>query len=177
MAKFWNFVLFQAGWFACVIGAAYGQSLWPVVATLAYLGFYVWRSSNPNFEFKLLMKAALLGVSADTLIVNLGYLRFNDSWFGPNIAPVWMWVLWALVASTMNGSLSWLKGRTLLGIVLGAITGPLSYEAGIRMGAGAWVPGQEMIGFIVIGIIWAASIPLLFYWADASIKQQPMQNL
>lgn len=160
-----------------MIGASYGQSLWPVLATLAYLGFYVWRSSNPTFESKLLIKAALLGVSADTLIVNLGYLSFNDSWFGPNIAPVWMCVLWALVASTINGSLSWLKGRTLLGIVLGAITGPLSYEAGIRMGAGAWVPGQEVIGFIAISIIWAASIPLLFYWADAPIKQQPTENL
>ena len=177
MAKFWNFVLFQAGWFACVIGAAHGQSFWPVLATMAYLGFYVWRSSSPIFEFKLLIKAALLGVSADTLIVNLGYLSFNDSWFGPHIAPVWMWVLWALVASTINQSLSWLKGRTLLGIVLGAITGPLSYEAGVRLGAGAWVPGYEVIGFILIGLIWAAAIPLLFYWADAPIKQQLEQNL
>ena len=177
MAKFWNFVLFQAGWFACVIGASYERSFWPVLATLAYLGVYVWRSPNPSVELKLLIKAAILGVSADTLIVNLGYLSFNDSWLGSHIAPVWMWVLWALVASTINGSLSWLRGRMPLAAALGAITGPLSYEAGIRMGAGAWVPGHEITGFILVGVIWAASIPLLFYWADTPLKQQPKQNL
>ncbi|MBU3546174.1 DUF2878 family protein, partial [Polynucleobacter sp. MWH-Jannik1A5] len=37
MAKFWNFVIFQLGWFACVLGAANKQVFWAVVATLAYI--------------------------------------------------------------------------------------------------------------------------------------------
>ncbi|HAT39793.1 MAG TPA: hypothetical protein DCW35_07985 [Polynucleobacter sp.] len=41
MAKFWNFVIFQFGWFACVLGAANKQVLWPVIGTLImHLGYF-----------------------------------------------------------------------------------------------------------------------------------------
>jgi hypothetical protein len=56
MAKFWNFVLFQAGWFACVLGAAHQKIFWAVSGSLAYIALYIWRSSNPRQEFSLLAK-------------------------------------------------------------------------------------------------------------------------
>ena len=138
MAKFWNFVLFQIGWFACIIGAANQQVFWPVVGTLLYIAIHIYCSPRPILELKLILKAALFGVAVDTLVTNLGFLSFEDSWPSAYLSPVWMWTLWALVASTINGSLSWLRDRPVLGAVLGAIAGPLSYEAGIRMGAGSW---------------------------------------
>ena len=170
MAKFWNFVLFQAGWFACVIGAANHQVFWAVLATLGYLAFHVWRSSSPLLEFQLLAKAVIAGVIADTLIANLGFLSFQDAWPSVYLSPVWMWALWALVASTVNGSLSWVKGKPILGAFLGAIFGPISYEAGIQMGAGAWGPNGQLGGLVVIAIIWAIALPLFFYWNQTPIE-------
>jgi hypothetical protein len=176
MAKFWNFVLFQLGWFACVWGAANQKVLWAVIGTLAYIVIHIWRSYSPRSEFSLLFKAVIYGVSADTLVMYLGLLDFKDEWPSPYLSPAWMWALWALVASTINGSLSWLRGRPILGAILGAICGPLSYEAGIRMGAGDWGPQGQIMGMLLIGLIWAAAMPLFFYWDRNTLEHGLIKN-
>jgi hypothetical protein len=164
MAKFWNFVFFQLGWFACVLGAANHQVLWAVLASWAYIAFHVWCSPTPKIEISLLIKALVFGVAADALIMHLGYIDFGTAWPSPYLPPLWMGTLWVLVATTINGSLSWLHGRPILAAVLGGICGPLSYEAGIRLGAGEWGPGGQLAGFILLGVIWAIAMPLFFYW-------------
>ncbi len=175
MAKFWNFFLFQLGWFACVWGAANQQVLWAVVGTGIYLLFHVARSCSPKLELSLLFKAVIYGVSADTLLIYSGLLDFKDAWPSLYISPVWMWVLWALVASTINGPLSWLRGKPVLGAFLGGICGPMSYEAGIRMGAGSWA-GNIVLGWVVVGVIWAIAIPLMFYWDRTPLEQGLVKN-
>ena len=174
MAKFWNFVIFQFGWFACVLGAANKQVLWAVIGTLAYITFHAWRSSSPKTEITLLFKAFVFGLVADTLIMRLGYLDFQDDWPSPFLSHLWMWVL---VATTINGSLSWLRGRPVLGAVLGGIAGPISYEAGIRMGAGGWGLGGQITGFILVGVVWAIAIPLFFYWDQVNQAQLSKKSL
>ena len=176
MAKFWNFVFFQAGWFACIIGAANEQVLWPVIGTLFYLGIHIWHSEHSELELKLVFKAVIFGVSADTLIANLGFLYFNDAWPSVYLSPFWMWTLWALVASTVSGSLSWLRGRPLLGAVLGAIAGPMSYEAGIRMGAGSWGPNGQLGGLVLLAVVWGVAMPLFFHWHSRHVSASLIQN-
>lgn len=176
MAKFWNFLFFQLGWFACVIGAANKQVFWAVFLTALYIGVHIWRSPSPILEIKLLSKVLLLGVSADTLIANLGFMSFQDAWPSAYLSPVWMWALWVLVGSTVNGSLSWLRGKPLLGALLGAIAGPLSYEAGIRMGAGSWGVHGQLGGLVLLAMIWGAAIPLFFYWQKQGIGMSLEQN-
>jgi hypothetical protein len=177
MAKFWNFVFFQIGWFACVLGAANKQVFWAIVGTFAYIVIYVLRSPSPKTEIHLLLKALIFGLVADTIIMRLGYLDFQGDWLAPYLSPVWMWVLWALVATTINSSLVWLRGRPILGAVLGGICGPMSYEAGIRMGAGAWAPGGQTAGIILVGIAWAIAIPLFFYWDRTPVEHGLVKNL
>jgi hypothetical protein len=176
MAKFWNFVVFQVGWFACVLGAANQQVLWAVIGTMAYITFHVWRSPSPKTESKLLLKVFIFGLVADTLIMYLGYLDFQDDWPSPYLSPLWMWVLWVLVATTVNSSLTWLRGRPVLGAILGAICGPMSYEAGIRMGAGGWGSGGQIMGFLLVGLVWAVAVPLFFYWNRTPIERGLVKN-
>jgi hypothetical protein len=176
MAKFWNFVFFQLGWFACVLGAAHQQVFWAVAGTLIYIVLYAWYSPFPKAETRLLLKAFIFGVIADTLIANLGFLTFYDPWPSPYISPLWMWVLWVLVATTISKSLSWLRGKPILGAILGGICGPMSYEAGIRMGAGAWGAGGQLGGLILVGIAWAIAIPLFFYWDESAPRAALLKN-
>ena len=176
MAKFWNFVFFQLGWFACVLGAANKQVLWAVLATWIYIAFHIWHLDEPKESLRLLSKALLYGIVTDSVIMYLGYLDFQDDWPSPYLSPLWMWTLWVLVATTINGSLSWLRGRPILGAILGAICGPLSYEAGIRMGAGGWGSGGQMTGFILISIVWGVAIPLFFYCDNSPVKQALVKN-
>lgn len=176
MAKFWNFVFFQVGWFACIIGAANEQVLWPVIGTLLYLAIHIWRSEHSKLELNLIFKAVIFGVSADTLIANLGFLYFKDAWPSTYLSPFWMWTLWALVASTVSGSLSWLRGRPWLGAILGAIAGPMSYEAGIRMGAGSWGPNGQLGGLALLAIVWGIAMPIFFHWHSRHVSTGPIQN-
>jgi hypothetical protein len=175
MTKFWNFVCFQLGWFACVIGAAHDHVFWPAAGTLFYVALHIWRASSPTAELRLVFKAVIFGVSTDTLIANFGFLSFEDAWPSMFLSPFWMWVLWALVASTINSSLSWLQGRPILAAALGGIAGPMSYEAGIRMGAGAWGVHGQVGGLLVLGLAWGIAIPLLMHWNQTGVGRNALK--
>ncbi len=130
MSKFWNFLFFQLGWFTCVLGAANKQVLWAVLGTLAYIAFHIWRLDEPKESFRLLVRVLIYGILTGSAILHLGYLDFQDSWPSSDLSPVWMRTLWLLVATTINSSLSWLRGRP----ILDAIAGPLSYGGGYSDG-------------------------------------------
>ncbi|MBU3579225.1 DUF2878 domain-containing protein [Polynucleobacter sp. 73C-SIWE] len=176
MAKFWNFVFFQVGWFACILGAAYQHELWAVIGTLAYIAIYLWRSQTPKLELTLLLKVLSFGILTDSLLMYLGILDFKGTWPSPYLSPAWMWALWLLVASTLNSSLSWLNGKPVLGMVLGAISGPLSYEAGIRMGAANWGSGSHILALGLISVVWAVAMPLFFYWVGPITRPALAKN-
>jgi hypothetical protein len=68
-----------------------------------------------------------------------------------------MWVNFALI---LNVSLRWLRGRYLLGAVLGFFGGPLAYFAGARLGA-IRIPEPLALKLLVLALAWALAVPLL----------------
>ena len=163
MRKLINFVLFQLGWFACILGAAHGYVAAAVLFCAAVATFHIWQSHDRIQEGVLLLKIGALGIVADTLLLQTGSLVFESKGLMPALSPIWMWSLWVILGCTLNESMSWLKGRFVLAAVLGAITGPLSYLAGVKLGAAQW--GDETQALVLLGIIWAIAMPLLFWWA------------
>ena len=164
MRKLINFVLFQLGWFACILGAAHGYVIAAVLFCAAVVAFHLWQSHNRIQEGVLLLKTGALGIAADTLLLQTGSLIFESKGLMPALSPIWMWSLWVILGCTLNESMSWLKGRFVLAAVLGATTGPLSYLAGVKLGAAQW--GDETQALVLIGIIYAFAMPLLFWWAE-----------
>lgn len=171
MRKLVNFVLFQLGWFACILGAAHGYVSWAVLFCLAVAAFHLWQSSEPMQEGMLLLKILALGIFADTLLLQTGSLVFESKGLVPSLSPIWMWSLWVILGCTLNESMSWLRGRYVLAAVLGAITGPLSYLAGVKLGAATW--GNETQALVLLGLIWATAMPLLFWWAAKVPQGKP----
>ena len=176
MTKFWNFVFFQLGWFACVLGAANGHVFWSVLASVIYVAFHVWRSPSPRNELVLSIKVLLFGVFVDSLLMYMGFINFKNAWPAPYLSPIWMWALWLLVASTLNDSLVWLRQKPVLGAVLGSIGGPLSYVAGIRLGAADWGSSPQIWGVCLISLIWTLAIPLFFYWDRTPLGSDLAKN-
>ena len=129
MRKLINFVLFQLGWFACILGAAHGYVMLAVLFCAAIATFHLWQSSDRIQEGALLLKIGLFGIGADTLLVHTGSLVFESKGLLPALSPIWMWSLWVILGCTLNESMSWLKGRFALAAVLGAAfgSGPLPY--------------------------------------------------
>ncbi len=165
--KIWNFVLFQIGWFACILGAAH-QQIWIAIGiSVICIGIYLWLRDNARSDYQLLLKAFIYGLVVDTLLLQLGWIRFESPVPLSAVSPVWMWALWLIFATTLRESMSWLKGKYVLGAVLGAIAGPLCYEAGVRLGAAQWPsPDIQVFGLVYLAIVWALAMPILLYFSQ-----------
>jgi hypothetical protein len=163
MAGLANFLAFQLGWFACVLGAARG---WPWAGTLAALllvGLHLWRTATPAAEWRLIGAAALIGAVGDTLLARSGWLQYAAGALLPATAPVWIVALWMLFATTLRHSLAWLQRRPLLSAVCGALGGPLAYLGGARLGALVVERPAPAYGALAAG--WAGATLLLVYMA------------
>ncbi|MGQ0510173.1 MAG: DUF2878 domain-containing protein [Betaproteobacteria bacterium] len=160
MAVAVNFILFQAGWFACVLGAARGFPWQGALAGLLIAGWIVSRSKHPRGELALVAVAAVAGFAFDSALALAGWVDFEGAVPAPLLAPVWMVALWALFATTLNVSLRWLREWPALGVLFGAVGGPVAYYAGERLGALQFT--DPMLGLAAVAAGWALATPLLF---------------
>ncbi len=154
-----NFIAFQLGWFACVLGAAWG---WPWAGTgiaLAIVALHLARAPQPQREATLVLGAAALGAAWDSLLVALGWIEYPNGILVAGTAPYWMVALWMVFATTLNVSLAWLKRRLPLALVFGAIGGPLAYLGGAKLGALVFANPAAALTALAIG--WALLTPLL----------------
>ena len=164
MAVVLNFVLFQIGWFACVLGGA-GGAPWVGVTTVAAIaGYHLWSANLPGREALLLAIAGAIGAIWDGLLTGFGWLVYPSGIFAQWLAPSWIIAMWVAFATTFNVSLSWLKGRWYLASALGAIGGPLAYLAGAKLG-GVTFP-DPLVAVAVIGGGWSLIMPVLLAFAE-----------
>jgi hypothetical protein len=162
--KLVNFALFQAGWFACVLGAAFDR-VWlgtnlGVVLVLIHLAL----APNRAGEMRLLAFALCVGLVVDSVHIGTGALVFFEGSVISVLAPPWILVLWMQLASTLRFSLSWLEGRYAFGCLLGACCGVLAYAAGVRLGAAGFGP-DPILALLQIGAGWGLALPLLLFAA------------
>lgn len=160
-SKLVNFVAFQFGWFACVLGAANGFPWLGVLAVGMIVIFHIRTADNRAHEVQLLALAVVLGLVFDSLLVSSGWVRYPSGMLIPGLAPYWIIAMWALFSTTLNLSMSWLKGSLVVASVMGAVFGPLSYLAGQRLGAIELV--DPVSSMILLAIIWAGVMPLLVF--------------
>lgn len=156
-----NFVAFQLGWLAVVLG---GTGKWHWAGTLvviAIVAYHLSRASQPRQEVYLIVAALVIGALWDSLLVWTGLLSYRNGILFSDLAPHWIVAMWALFATTLNVSLRWLKGRWLLAVVFGAIGGPLAYYAGFRLGAVNMANQANALVALAIG--WSLIMPLLVY--------------
>lgn len=171
-----NFLAFQATWWSCALGAAVGCPwLGPMVAILWLSVHFATLEAQPSatqarlVELRLLLAAALIGYLLDSLMVLTGVLSFPTE-AGPALPiTLWMVVLWTAFAATLRHSLNWARQRYLLGMLAGAVFGPLAYRAGDLIGAITLAPGP--LGLFAIAIEWLIAAPLLL-WLRERIEQR-----
>ena len=70
-----------------------------------------------------------------------------------------MVAMWMSFATTLNVSLRWLRKRTTLAVVLGAIAGPLAFYAGAELGGVTFL--DQRSGLMALAIGWAVMVPML----------------
>ena len=67
--------------------------------------------------------------------------------------------MWMLFATTLNVSMRWLRGKTMLAVLIGFIGGPASYLGGQAIGSVILI--DEIAALIALAIGWAVIMPLL----------------
>jgi len=159
-----NFIAFQVGWFSSVVGAAREMPwLGPAVVLVVAL-IHLRQARRPRLEVGLIVACGILGLLFDSLLVVLGWVAYPSGQLVADAAPYWIVTMWMLLATTLNRSMAWLKGRLALATVLGAIAGPLSYLGGERLGGMQFVEIVPAIIFLAVG--WATVMPILVTLAD-----------
>ena len=161
-----NFVLFQVGWFACVLGAAKGWYWLGPVTALLVLSVYYYQVHKLSKAVALTVAVALAGGLSDGVLAACGVLVFESGgWFaGP--LPVWMLALWGMFATTLDRSMRWLQRRLLLAGVLGAVLGPVAYAGAERLGAVQL--GENAYGWLALewGVLMIGCSWLALRWTD-----------
>lgn len=155
-----NIIAFQFGWFACVLGGAYGFPATGTAAGLIVVAVHFLRAYRPWNELRLALAAAAIGIVFDGMLVTLDWVRFSSGALAAGPVPLWMTTLWMLFATTLNVSLAWLKGRWGLAALAGAAGGPLAYHGGAGLGAMEFVEPIAATAALAGG--WALMMPLLF---------------
>lgn len=154
-----NIAVYQAGWFACVLGAARGRP-WLGLAIVAIIVCgWVMSAPRPSALLQLSVLTALVGYSWDSWLSVAGLIGYPPGPLSPPLAPPWILALWLLFATTLPISLRWLQSQPALAALLGALAAPLAYLAAARLGALTLPRMQPALWALALG--WAGLLPLL----------------
>ena len=147
-----NAVWLQAGWWICVLGA---ERPWLLLLVIAGVVVHLRLCPDVNAEVKALLRVTLAGCVLDSTLGALGVFGF-DGW----PLPLWLALLWLVLASGMRHSLAWAGRHWQIGALIGALGGPLAYVGGARVTQVALPLGTLETGLLLMPI-WALALPLL----------------
>jgi hypothetical protein len=151
-----NFVLFQVGWFACVLYPGLGAIGLVVVIVIFHLAFI---SQARMSELQFIGAGTVLGGLLDGLWFNTGILDNGVSGF--QLTPIWILGLWASFTTTLSHSLSWISTKPWLPFICAPVAGPFAYWSASKMGA---VDMPELtLSLAALALGWLVVFPLLLY--------------
>jgi hypothetical protein len=170
-----NAVTFQVGWLCCVLAGANHLPWLGTGVALLIVAWHIMSAADARRELSLILIAGVIGAVWDSLLVTAGWLQYPSGTLLQGTAPHWIIAMWLLFATTINVSLGWLKQRLVLAAVLGAVSGPVAYFAGYKLG-GVQIPDLTVAMF-VLGCGWALFMPLLLFISNLldGIYPQPLR--
>lgn len=160
MRPLWlNAVLYQLTWCASVFGAARGL-WWSGLVVL--LGFAAWQLADARSratDLRLVAACLACGALLDGALAATGLAHYALAPAGLPLAPLWIFVLWAAFALTLNHSLAVLQRHRALAAALGAVGAPLAYLGAARAEAVSFA--APLWAALALGLAWALVLPLL----------------
>lgn len=150
-----DLVVFHFSWLGIVWGAA--THFWSVVVLsfVVHLVLHLALSPRVLHDAAFAALAGIAGWLVDSLLGLSGVFRFPFP-----LAPAWLLLLWVVFAATVETGFGWFRTRLRLAALLGLVSGPFSYEVGVRLGALQWAVAP-WIGWLVLAVVWTAFLPAL----------------
>ncbi|MGF6770023.1 hypothetical protein P3T18_002502 [Paraburkholderia sp. GAS199] len=153
------FVVCQAGWFVCVLGAAHGVGWLGMLFAVAAFVWHLTHVADARREARLVAVVVCVGMVWESLLVLAGLLAYPSGIVVAGLAPYWLSALWALFAIQFNTVYVWLREKRWLAALLGAIAGPASFRAGAALGAVRFE--RPLAAWLVLALGWAVLLPAL----------------
>jgi hypothetical protein len=172
MAQFVNFLLYQMGWFCCVLGAAWGFPWLGMSLAAGLVAVHFWLAADRRVQLWLVIIAAAVGGILDTAQLWAGVFAFTSGVVVEWLPPPWMTLLWIQFATTFHFSMSWLSGRYVLCACFGLVGAPLAFFAGERLGAIDFL-SPRLFHYVCLALLWSFAVPLLTYVSDSLLAKVP----
>ena len=152
-------LVFDAFWLAAVVG----RQQWTPLLLLLVLSLWC---KQPRLVRDAVPLAAA-GVLMDWLWLQGGFFRFDTTGL-----PWWLVVLWLGFASYLVLIQKWLRAWSPTTLVLaGALGGPLSYWAGMRLDAVSW-PLETSLTLLLLALAWSGYAWLAGAWLSRGPRQR-----
>lgn len=149
-----NFILFQVGWFVCVMF----PGLLAATTALGIVGLHLLLvSQRPAIEFRFILVGTVLGSLLDGLWFRLGILfepGFHTAW-----TPVWLVGIWAMFMTTLAHSLAWMGKTRWLPFLFAPVAGPFAYWSATRLGSITFP--ETVPSLIALAVGWLVLFPAL----------------
>jgi hypothetical protein len=169
MSWWFNLLIYQVGWFACVLGVAWESQWLGVGVSLGLFALHLLLAKDAADQIKLALTAAAFGLLVDSVQIRAGVFTFPRGSVVEWLPPPGITVLWLLFATTFRYSMSWLSGRYVAGACFGFIGGPLAYFAGERLGA-VELLSPRLVSFAALALVWSLSVPFLVFLSDRQAR-------
>jgi hypothetical protein len=154
-----NYALYQGGWFACVLGAAWHRPATGFAIALVLLSLHLLLAPDRSIELRLVVLATCVGAVVETFQIAAGTYRFTSGTANAALPPLWLLALWAQFATSFRFSLRSVITRPVRAVLFGALGGPVAFLAGERLGALTLLPPLSS-GLIRLSATWAVALVL-----------------
>ena len=165
-----NYSLYQVGWFACVLGAAWRFPLVGTAIAVALIAVHAWLARERTIELRLMALALVVGLSVEVIQVLFLTYTFTSGVIVAGLPPPWMLALWVQLATAFRYSLRHVFARPVPSMLFGALGGPLAFVAGERLGAITLLPPLTT-GLLRLSLCWTVAM-LVFHLASRRIIPQ-----
>jgi predicted DCC family thiol-disulfide oxidoreductase YuxK len=162
-----NAALYFVGYLICVYGGAAKETVLPPILTFLAIGaqllFVRKRSLRLLYQDILLLSiGALFGLAIETAFISSGFLTYaTENSLFPYFPPAWLWSIYFFFLMTVNHSLKWVLRFPLIGLIFGAIGGPICYQAGAAIG-GVTFSISTPPALIILGAVMALFVYMIF---------------
>ncbi len=130
-----NAALYQAGWFACVLGAAGRHGAAGAAIAAGLVGVHVVLSTDRRRDLGVMAVALALGVATEAGQIAGGTYASLGGAPPAGLPPAWLLLLWVQFGTTFRYGFHPVTTGALRAALFGAVGGPLAFLAGEALGA------------------------------------------
>ncbi len=153
-----NGVLFQLGWFICLLAGDIVALIFLIFVLCIHQRYLV---KNKN-EWTLILAVSVFGLLLDSVLTVVGIFQFENVSAG--YIPIWLVCLWCLFATTLCHSMQWLHGYIKWTPLVGGLAAACSYFGGYRLGAVEF-SNSLLLSLFYIGFAWMLVFPIMIVYA------------